>query len=408
MVLSVIIVNYNVKYFLEQCLRSVYKATANISVEIFVIDNASTDGSKAYLEWKFKGVQFFWNTENLGFGKANNSVLAKATGKYILFLNPDTILAEDGFMKCISFLEQQENVGGLGVRMLDGTGTFLKESKRMLPNVANSFFKLIGCSKIFEGSKIFDRYYAGHLPQNQTQEIDVLAGAFFMVPKQALDITGGFDPHFFMYGEDVDLSYRLQKLGLHNYYFAHSSIVHFKGESTQKKSAAYIKNFYGAMQLFVEKHNKNVWAKIFIKWAIKLMTILARVKMAIQNLGTKSTLAQAENNCLLVGGMAEINFLKQRWPTTKTSYRLGYCLPITEGETRQMVYEKIQSFSAGKATTIVFAEGLLSNTIIFELMELLRNKYNFLFHQQNSGAIVGSNSKNEPGLVIVLNELKNH
>jgi GT2 family glycosyltransferase len=262
--LSVIIVNYNVKYFLEQCLHSVQKACVGINSEIIVADNNSTDGSREYLEASFPAVNFIWNNDNTGFAKANNQALEKATGNFILFLNPDTILAEDCIDKCIQFFDLNKKAGAIGIRMVDGSGNFLKESKRAFPSPLTSLYKLSGLAMLFPKSKVFARYHLGHLPENENHEVDVLAGAFMMMPKKVLDETGNFDERFFMYGEDVDLSYRVQKAGYKNYYIAESTIIHFKGESTKRGSLNYVRLFYKAMSLFVKKHYSGSKAGVFI------------------------------------------------------------------------------------------------------------------------------------------------
>ena len=275
MQLSVIIVNYNVKYFLEQCLYSVVKACRSIDAEIIVADNNSTDGSKEYLEGNFPDAKFIWNSDNIGFAKANNLALAKAKGKFILFLNPDTLLAEDCIEKCIQFFNTHEKIGALGIHMVDGSGNFLKESKRAFPSPLTSLFKLSGLARLFPKSKTFARYHLGHFPENKNQEVDVLAGAFMMMPKKVLDEIGNFDERFFMYGEDVDLSYRIQKAGYKNYYFAESSIIHFKGESTKRGSLNYVRLFYKAMSLFVKKHYSGSKAGVFIFFIQTAITIRA-------------------------------------------------------------------------------------------------------------------------------------
>ncbi len=288
MQLSVIIVNYNVKYFLEQCLCSVIKACKNIDAEIFAVDNNSTDGSREFLASKFTTINFIWNKENTGFAKANNQVLAQARGQFILFLNPDTIVPEDCFEKCIQFFESHTQAGALGIRMIDGTGKFLKESKRAFPSPLTSLYKLSGLTKLFPHSKTFAQYHLGHLPENENHEVDVLAGAYMMVPKNILDKTGSFDETFFMYGEDVDLSYRIQKAGYKNYYFAEETIIHFKGESTKKGSLNYVKMFYSAMSLFVKKHYSGSRAGLFnflIQIAIFLRAILAVAAKFLQKIG---------------------------------------------------------------------------------------------------------------------------
>lgn len=261
--LSVIIVNYNVKHFLEQCLCSVEKAARYLSAEIIVVDNNSTDGSLAYLRPRFPHVKFLPNTENTGFAKACNQGLAAATGEYLLFLNPDTIVPEDCFTACTGFMKEHPGAGALGIRMLDGRGRFLRESKRAFPSPLTSLYKLSGLSKLFPRSSTFSRYHLGHLPENENNEVDVLAGAFMFIRKEVLDKTGGFDESFFMYGEDVDLSFRIQKAGYSNYYFAGSSIIHFKGESTRKVSMNYVRMFYTAMIRFVRKHYGGSRAGLF-------------------------------------------------------------------------------------------------------------------------------------------------
>ncbi len=261
--LSVIIVNYNVKYFLEQCLFSVMRAMEQVEGEVIVVDNASQDGSREHLHGKFPTVHFIWNKENLGFARANNEALAVARGEYILFLNPDTIVAEDSFSTCIRFLEKHKDAGAVGVQMIDGCGKFLKESKRAYPTLAASFYKLSGLSALFPSSPTFSKYHLGHLDPMKDHEVDVLSGAFFMARKAVLERTGGFDEHFFMYGEDIDLSYRIQKLGYHNYYCARTTIIHFKGESTRKGSLNYVRMFYLAMIIFVQKHYTGITAKLF-------------------------------------------------------------------------------------------------------------------------------------------------
>ncbi len=261
--LSVIIVNYNVKHFLEQCLYSVSKAVKGIDAELIVVDNHSSDNSIGYLSPKFPQARFISNKENLGFAKACNQGLAIAGGQYILFLNPDTIVPENCFEECIRFFETHPDAGALGIKMIDGSGKFLPESKRAFPSPATSLYKLFGLSKLFPRSKIFSRYHLGYLDKNESNKVDVLAGAFMMIKKEVLDKIGSFDEGFFMYGEDVDLSYRIQEAGYNNYYFAGSSIIHFKGESTRKGSMNYVRMFYQAMSTFVRKHYGKSRAGVF-------------------------------------------------------------------------------------------------------------------------------------------------
>jgi O-antigen biosynthesis protein len=275
--LSIVIVNYNVKYFLEHCLASVEKAIVNLQAEVFVVDNASSDGSNLFFKDRFPPIKFIYNEKNVGFAKANNQAVALCSGKYILFLNPDTLVPENCFEKCISFFESNMQCGALGVKMIDGAGNFLKESKRSFPSPLTSFYKLSGLAKLFPHSKKYANYHLGHLSENESNEVDVLAGAFMMIPKKVISEVGSFDEQFFMYGEDVDLSYRIQKAGYKNYYFADTTIIHFKGESTKRGSLNYVKMFYKAMSQFVTKHygvtsagvfNKFIQLSIFIRGSI--------------------------------------------------------------------------------------------------------------------------------------------
>ena len=288
MQLSIIIVNYNVKYFLEQCLHSVQRATTGIEAEVIVVDNNSTDGSVEYLRELFKDVHFLPKTCNAGFAKACNDGMATAKGEYILFLNPDTILAEDSLHKCLNFFKQHTHAGALGVRMIDGRGVFLKESKRSFPSPVTSLFKLFGASVAFPHSKTFGRYHLGHLDEHQNHEVDVLAGAFIMLPKMVLDKVGSFDETFFMYGEDVDLSYRIQKSGYKNFYSAESTIIHFKGESTKRGSLNYVRLFYSAMSIFVKKHYGGArgWGfQAAIQTAIWIRALVAALAKGIKWIG---------------------------------------------------------------------------------------------------------------------------
>ena len=235
-----------------------------MTAEVIIIDNNSSDNSIEYLTNRFPSFRFIGNNENKGFAKACNQGVQLCSGKYVLFLNPDTILPEDCFKKCISFFEAQQHAGAIGIKMIDGSGKFLKESKRAFPSPITSLFKLFGFSKLFPRSKTFSKYHLGHLSENENHEVDVLAGAFMMMKKEVLDKVGGFDETFFMYGEDVDLSYRIQKAGFKNYYVAETSIIHFKGESTRKASMNYVKMFYNAMSIFVKKHYGGSRAGFFI------------------------------------------------------------------------------------------------------------------------------------------------
>ncbi|WP_345258002.1 glycosyltransferase family 2 protein [Flaviaesturariibacter amylovorans] len=261
--MSVIIVNYNVRFFLEQCLHSLRAAARGLAVEAIVVDNNSTDGSPEYLKARFPELIYQFNTTNVGFAKACNQGLALSKGEYILFLNPDTLLAEDSLHVCLDFFRKHPKAGGLGVRMIDGTGTFLRESKRSFPGPMTALYKLFGLSLLFPRSRTFGRYHLGHLSEQANWEVDVLAGAFMLIPRSVLDEVGSFDETFFMYGEDVDLSYRIQAAGYQNWYVADTTIIHFKGESTKRGSLNYVRLFYSAMNIFVRKHYGGAQARVF-------------------------------------------------------------------------------------------------------------------------------------------------
>jgi GT2 family glycosyltransferase/multisubunit Na+/H+ antiporter MnhE subunit len=285
MKLSVIIVNYNVKYFLEQCLISVYKALTDIPAEVWVIDNNSVDGSVEMVRQKFPQVELIANTENTGFSVANNQAIKVSKGEYVLLLNPDTVVEEETFIKCIQFMDEHMDAGALGVRMIDGKGKFLPESKRGLPTPEVALYKMFGLNKIFKNSKKFGKYHLSYLPEHETNEVEVLAGAFMFIRKKTLNEVGLLDETFFMYGEDIDLSYRIINGGYKNYYFPESSIIHYKGESTKKQSVNYVFVFYNAMIIFAKKHyqNKNAGLLIFfIKLAIYLRAGLAVVKRFVE------------------------------------------------------------------------------------------------------------------------------
>src|SRR6056297_3201334 len=261
--LSVIIVNYNVKHFLEQCLISVYKALDTIPSEVFVVDNNSVDGSCTLVKERFPKAKRIENKKNYGFSYANNQAIKKANGEYILLLNPDTVVEEDTFSKSIHFMDTHPDAGGLSVKMIDGKGRFLPESKRALPTPAVAFYKIFGLSKLFPKSKIFARYHLGHLKNDEMNEIEILPGAFMFLRKKALEKAGLLDETFFMYGEDIDLSYRITKAGFKNFYFPETTIIHYKGESTKKGSLNYVFVFYQAMIIFAQKHFSGGKVSIF-------------------------------------------------------------------------------------------------------------------------------------------------
>ncbi len=258
---------------------SVYKAIKNIQTEVWVVDNNSVDGSVQMVEETFPEVKLISNKENLGFSKANNQAIRKSTGEYILLLNPDTIVEETTFDKIIEFMDKTPNAGGLGVKMIDGKGKFLPESKRGIPYPDVAFYKMFGLTSIFPKSKKFAKYYLGHLKQNENNKVEILSGAFMTIRKTVFDKIGLLDEDFFMYGEDIDLSFRILKAGYDNYYFADTTIVHYKGESTKKGSLNYVYVFYNAMIIFAKKHFAKKKAGLFM-FLIK-MAIIFRATLSV-------------------------------------------------------------------------------------------------------------------------------
>lgn len=384
MLLSVIIVNYNVRYFLEQCLSSVKRALEQPAgltgqrfydlAEVLVVDNNSTDGSTTYLQPRFPFVRFITNTENPGFGRANNQALAASQGKYILFLNPDTILPEDCFQECLTFLDAHPGAGALGVRMIDGSGRYLPESKRGFPSAWVSFCKMSGLTRLFPRSRFFARYYLGHLSSSETHSVDVLSGAFLLARKEALDKTGGFDERFFMYAEDIDLSYHIQQAGYQNYYFANCTILHFKGEST-RRDARYVRLFYTAMIQFVEKHFAGVTAWGYIKL---LQGIIALKSLAKESAQPASATPSKEESIYLTGDEASI---EEMWP-----------LAVKAG--------KRISLDANTTNILILCEGgSCSFKKVIEELQQVAGKQVYI-HAKNTASAVGSHNKSNQGNVI--------
>jgi len=370
--LSVIIVNYNVKYFLEQCLCSLRQAIGSLKAEVIVVDNNSTDGSVAYLSEKFSFARFIINKSNEGFAKANNQALEQSKGRYILFLNPDTIIPEDCFTQCISFIQSKPDAGAMGIRMIYGSGSYLKESKRGFPSPWVSFCKMSGLTAIFPNSSIFAGYYLGNLSSKQNQKVEALSGAFMLIKKEVLQITGGFDERFFMYAEDIDLSYRIYKAGFGNYYFAETTIIHFKGESTTK-DASYLRLFYKAMGQFVQKHYSGLSSKIwvpFLQTGIWLRSFIASSTQS--NANNDSQPIPAQFKCM--GDKSSCLGINSQSSTINDSDNIVYCTG-EQFSYRQLIKE-IESRPSGK---------------------------NIFIHGKDTGSIVGSGSKNERGIAIPTN-----
>jgi len=319
MQLSIVIVNYNVKHFLKQCLQSVQKAISGIEAEVFVVDNASSDHSVEMLKKEFAWVNVIANTENVGFSCANNQAIQIAKGEFVLLLNPDTLVEEDTFTKCIDFMNQTPNAGALGVKMINGNGEFLPESKRALPVPSVAFYKIFGLAKLFPNSKKFGSYHLTYLDNNQIQSVDVLSGAFMFIRKKVLDEIGFLDETFFMYGEDIDLSYRIIKAGYKNYYLPDARIIHYKGESTKKGSINYVIVFYKAMQIFTKKHFTSK-KSFLLRWAL-ILAIWIRASLAIGKRVVIALLLPVLDILFIYGGMLLLAFY---WQSEVLYYRKSH------------------------------------------------------------------------------------
>ncbi|MBP0905144.1 glycosyltransferase family 2 protein [Mariniflexile gromovii] len=267
MKLSVVILNYNVRYFLELCLKSVQAAITTIDAEIIVVDNNSKDASCQMVKDLFPEVVLIENKENFGFSKGNNIGVSQAKGEFLCILNPDTVVAEDTFTSILKFAENTANLGIVGCKLIDGVGAFLPESKRNIPYVNTAFKKILGNSK---------SYYANHLNENETGKVDIFVGAFMWMKRDLYTKVNGFDEDYFMYGEDIDLSYKVLKAGFDNYYFGETTIIHYKGESTLKDKH-YARRFYGAMQIFYKKHfKKNILFDMFVWFGIRIVFLFRK------------------------------------------------------------------------------------------------------------------------------------
>ncbi|MCD7720673.1 MAG: glycosyltransferase family 2 protein [Prevotellaceae bacterium] len=324
MKLSIVIVSYNVRYYLRQCLRSVFASRAEGGLEVFVVDNASSDHSISYLKPLFPQVHFIQNHENVGFSRANNQALRLAQGEYVLLLNPDTILTEHTLRDCLQFLDQHPDAGATGVAMYNHTGRFAWESRRGLPTPWTAFCRMSGLGTLFPHSKTFGHYYMRYLPRLEASRIEVISGAFCMIRHKALLQTGLLDEDFFMYGEDIDLSYRLLKAGWHNYYLP-TPILHYKGESTQRSSYRYVHIFYEAMLIFFNKHYRRQYRHFAL-----VLPLIVRTRAAID--------------------------LLQRYLKAKTTHKqtdpkpdmARYCLrPYPANTFAQMIEERIKAYEHG-------------------------------------------------------------
>ncbi len=282
---------------MEQCLRTVLTASQNIDTEIIVVDNGSSDNCIPLLQPSFPQVQFIRSETNLGFAKANNLALQKASGSFVLFLNPDTLLHPSALVSCLQHFIDHESTGALGVRMINGFGEFLPESKRALPTLKTAFFKLSGLAKLFPSSGTFNRYALGHLSPVENHRVEVLAGAFMMVRKNILDALGGFDTDYFMYGEDIDLSLRISKAGYTLQYLGQPAVIHYKGQSSKHRSVFHTAVFFQAMKIFVQKHYRLGWLLIPF---IQFFSLITQFKKRIAGRSQTDTLLHDQKNLLVL------------------------------------------------------------------------------------------------------------
>ncbi len=308
--LSVILVSYNVRYFLEQALHAVRRASRGLEVEVFVVDNHSADDSVAMVRATFPEVRLIVNTSNRGFAVANNQAIRQSRSDYILLLNPDTVVEENAFTACLDYMDAHPKAGALGVKMIDGSGAYLPESKRGFPSPWVAFCKTVGLSRLFPRSRLFNGYHLGFLDPDEIHEVDVLAGAFLLLRREVLEKCGLLDERFFMYGEDIDLSYRIQQAGYANIYFPKTRIIHYKGESTRKGSLSYVRSFYSAMVLFARKHFRGRKAWLYILF-LQLGIYLQAGLTLLRNLARRFALPVMDSTLIYAGLLV----LKDFWAT---------------------------------------------------------------------------------------------
>ena len=375
MKLSVIILNYNVRYFLEQCILSVQQSLLNIESEIIVIDNNSQDGSCEMVAEKFPEITLISNKENVGFSKANNQGVAIAKGDYVCILNPDTIVGEDTFYKVLAFAENQEKLGAVGVKLIDGTGNFLPESKRNIPTPKVSYYKLFN-----KQNKKYS-YYADHIHENETAEVNVLVGAFMLLKRTVYQQVGGFDEDYFMYGEDIDLSYKLVKAGYKNCYLGETTVLHYKGESTTKDKV-YFERFYGAMKIFYQKHFR---LNIFMKWMAGIGVFIAK------KLQSFKTVSEIQNP------------LPKNFYVVTTDVSLAQKLKELHNNTYQNLAENDLNNKVFHHCRIIFDANTVSYQAIFENIQKLNNMSNtFRIKPKDASYIIGSDTSVSKGQVSFL------
>lgn len=384
MQLSVIILNYNVRYFLELCVLSVESALKGIDSEIIVVDNNSQDDSSEMIKTRFPNIKLIQNTENLGFPKGNNIGVAEAKGEYICILNPDTVVAEDTFEKVLAFAKKQKNLGIVGVKLIDGKGNFLPESKRGIPMPWVAFTKIAGLYKLFPNSPLFNKYYAQHLSDNQTGEVEILVGAFMLLKKELYEQLGGFDEDCFMYSDDIDLSYRALQKGKSNYYYHETTVIHYKGESTVK-DGIYMKRFQEAMTFFYRKHFRvSFLFSVFMKVGIVFFSLFKRIQ------GRAKAKSIPKTYLLISASEILMEII-----TTLVQKKVDFLNLKTEKEVN------LSSISAGNKVRIVLDNEFVSFKECIAILEKFRNKrFTFRIVPKGGGFIIGSDSSNERGEIV--------
>jgi GT2 family glycosyltransferase len=388
MQLSVIILNYNVRYFLEQCVLSVQNALENIDGEIIVVDNNSQDDSCEMIKRRFPNVKLLKNNENLGFPKGNNLGVAHAQGEYICILNPDTVIAEDTFVKVLAFAKKQADLGIVGCKLIDGTGNFLPESKRGVPTPFVAFTKITGLYQLFPKSKTFGKYYAQHLSENQTGKVDILVGAFMFMKRDLYLEVGGFDEDCFMYSDDIDLSYMMLQKGKFNYYFHETTVIHYKGESTIKNEM-YMKRFQEAMLFFYKKHFKV--SKLFAVF-MKIGIVFFSFSKMFQG---KTIIKMIPKSYLLYSANQKL--------TDKLSLVLQKKVLFHDLKTEKMVISS--SLRSGDGTEIILDNEFVSFKESIAILESSRNKFRsvgitFKIIPKNASFLIGSNNSNGRGEIV--------
>ncbi|TDW99578.1 glycosyltransferase family 2 protein [Dinghuibacter silviterrae] len=380
MELSVIIVSYNVKAYLEQCLYTLSRATRSLDAEIWVVDNASTDGTAAWLTAAWPQVRCLALDENIGYARANNLPLDNVRGKYILYLNPDTLLEEQGLRQCLAFLDTQTDAGALGVRMINGFGAFLRESKRGRSSVAASFFKMTGLADRFPKNRWFSSYYAGHIDDRETHAVPVLSGAFLMARTELIQGIGGFDERFFMFGEDIDLSYRIRKAGWQNYYYTGTTLIHFKGQSTQKDSDDYRRHFFGAMTLFVRKYYGGPLAFLY-RGFIQAGILFQKARFRPPR-SPHWTPDSARSSWLLVGSNRDLQAFLERYAHKDIFF-------MTLDSERSDLRDIRRHMGFDGSTPILFCIGDLAYGPVIKWMDREGWEAPCFFHHRDSGSIIG-------------------